>query len=148
MIFIISSMVTSRRSDKLGHCRLIISAPSRRTYCIHLRPEMDLQFLRTNHRLVEQTDTTVVGVYGLHCQHGSWTCFLDVHNQAVYRVSAESCQLSTTARRSRRVDAMIIIIVQCLCREQMRFQVSFEDFSVCNSFNFYWQLIPDPCCSD
>jgi len=30
----------------------------------------------------------------------------------------------------------------------MRSQFSFEGLSVCSSFNFYWQLIPDTWCSD
>jgi len=39
------------------------------------------------------------------------------------------------------------VSMQVGCREQMRFQFSFEGLSVCSSFNFYWQLIPDACCS-
>jgi len=38
--------------------------------------------------------------------------------------------------------------LQVGCREQMRFQFSFEGLSVCGRFNFYWQLIPDAWCSD
>jgi len=30
----------------------------------------------------------------------------------------------------------------------MHFQFSFERLSVCSSYNFYWQLIPDSWCSD
>jgi len=34
------------------------------------------------------------------------------------------------------------------CRQEMRFQFSFEGLSVCSSFNFFWQLIPDAWRSD
>jgi len=40
------------------------------------------------------------------------------------------------------------VLLQIGCREQMRFQLSFESLSVCSSFSVYWQLIPDAWCSD
>jgi len=38
--------------------------------------------------------------------------------------------------------------VQVGCREQIRCQFSFEGLSVCSSFSFYWQPIPDVSFSD